>query len=708
MTFVEMNKYHRVFILFPSFLLFFSSFHIEIFGQESQLDSPSSVNDTIKLDEVLIQQNQQAKITGALSGKITFNVEGIKNLPSIMGNTNILKMLELTPGVQTSGDGNSNLYVRGGDPGQNLLTYNGNTIYTPGHILNLFPLFNVDHLSSLELLKSGVNAQYGGFLSSAISVSTKKRLPEHNTIKGNVGLLSSQATADVRINDKFGAYLSGRFTYIDLLLKPLLKTTINKDAEEELNDMGCDFYDFNVTVIGELSKGHKLIFDGFYSKDVLSIKDDEIALDGDLNWKNIALSVGVESKLGETNLLEQTIRYTKFTNVLRTGQMEMILRLQSDIEDVGYSNRLSYYVKNIPFYSGVDYKFHNVLPQETKIRNIGFDYQTENFGKNTAHDLSFFTSSTIRLIPKLYLEPGVRFNTFTSKLERSGKSKTFSSMDFRFSSRYQVDETKFVRGSFSHNNQYINKLTPSSLGLPTDFWVASSSEISPQKGNEISFGYFQSFCDGMFELSSDVYYRNMNNVTEFNQNFIENDNVVFSDKVFYGKGRSYGLEILLKKNTGKFTGWLSYAIGKSDRKFSGINDGKVFPSKYDRTHDLSIVASYTFNKRWDTSLVYIYATGNTYTQPTSWYFMNGTPVKEYTKYNNARMPDYNRTDISVNYWFKKDNGINFSLHNMFSVNNPVYIFMVVQKDKETEELQVRIKQKKLFTIIPSINWRFKF
>lgn len=699
-----MNKQSLKYILSIYILCFPLLINTVVFGQERI----NSVNDTISLQEVIVSQDKKPMVTGALSGKIVLNAEGIKDLPSIMGNTNILKMLELTPGVQTSGDANSNLYVRGGDPGQNLLLYNGNTIYTPGHILSFFPLFNIDHLSSLELMKSGVSAQYGGFSSSVISVSSKDEIPNKISFKGNVGLLSSQSTIDVPIAENWGAYVSGRITYLDLLLKPLLKATINDDAEQSINDMGSDFYDVNTTLIGKLSETNKLTVDLFYSKDKLQLKDEEIAIDGKMNWENMVLSARLNTILKQSMSLEQSVKYSKFKNRLQTFQSEMILSIFSSIEDIGYSNKLNYYISDIPFYSGLQYTYHNILPQETSIKNVGFDYQSENLGRNTAHDISVYTSAQLRLTPQFYIEPGLRYTLYYSKVNKIGESKTFHSIDYRLSSRYQLDETRFIRASFSHNSQYINKLTPSSLGLPTDFWITSSAIILPQKGDEVSLGFYKSINDGLFEVSSDIYFRRVKNATEFNQNFIENDNVIFTDKVFYGRAKAYGLELMLKKNTGKFTGWLSYTIGRSTRQFDDIDDGRSYPAKYDRTHDFSLLGAYAFNKKWTTSMTFIYATGNTYTQPSSWYFMNGVPVKEYGKYNGARMPDYSRADVSVNYWFKKDNGLNFSIYNMFMVNNPIYVFLLVGNDKNDETLRVRIKQKKLFTIIPSISWKYKF
>ncbi|MDU1890009.1 MAG: TonB-dependent receptor plug domain-containing protein [Dysgonomonas sp.] len=701
MTYTLISK--RFFITLLTLFLF--DLCSEVVAQNNET---SISKDTVVLREVTVEQDKQRKLTGTLSGKIRLHVEGVKSLPALLGNTNLLKMLELTPGVQTSGDGNSNLYIRGGDAGQNLLLYDDVTIYSPGHLLSFFPLFNADHLSSLELVKSGVSSQYGGFLGSAILVESKRDIPSKLSIKGNIGLLSSQTTIELPIGNKFGAYISGRKTYLDLVLKPLLDNILDEKSAGDINQMDYDFWDTNITLVGKLSERNKLLINGIFSKDKLKINDDEIALNGFLAWNNTSLSAKLETGINDDLNLDQWVTFTHFRNKMHTGQAEMYIDIISKIEDFGYKNRLSYMISDIPFESGVQYEHHRVLPQETEINNAGMTYRTETLGKHRGDNLSFYTLAKFRFLPKLYTETGLRYNIFTSAIKRTEDTKTFQNIDVRIANRYQLNESVFLRLNYNHNNQYIGKLTPSSLGLPTDFWVMASSEIRPLTGDELSVGVYKSILDGMFEFSSDIYYRKMRNVSEFNQNFLENEYIPFSEKIMYGKGYAYGLETMLKKNMDKFTGWLSYSYGQSRRKFKEINNGKSFPAKYDRTHDLSLVGAYMFNDRWDASLTFVYATGNAYTQPSSWYFINNTPVKEYGQYNGVRMPDYNRMDISVNYWFKKDNGLNFSVYNMFMVKNPIYVFLLVDKDEKNGEIALKTKRKSLFSIVPSVSWKYKF
>lgn len=679
-----------------------------VIGVQAQQNVPLERKDTIGLKEVTIERNQQTKITGTLSGKITLHADGVKSLPAILGNTDLMKMLELTPGVQNSGDGNSNMYVRGGDAGQNLLLYNGTMIYSPGHILNFFPLFNIDHLSSVELSKGGTHAQYPGFLSSAIIVKSKENIPEEFSVRGSVGLLSSQATVAMPLSSKWGAYASVRKTYLDMLIKPVIDATVNRKAKHDMDDMGYDFYDANFTLVGELSDRNRIVVNGFMGEDELNIKDEQIALDGFLKWKNTSLSAKMETSFSDKVSLEQTIIYSRFDNKLRTEQSDMYINLLSKVEDIGYRGNLNLPIWNIPFVVGLQYTYHNIMPQETKVYNAGFEYGQKTLGRNKSHDISVFAASSFEVMDNLLLEPGVRYNLFSTTVVSTRESKVFQNVDVRLTGRYKLNSSAYLRGGLSQNHQYLAKLTPSSLGLPTDFWVSASGYIPPQQGIESSLGYYKLLGGGSFELSSDIFYRRMKDVTEFNQNFLDNENVSFTDKILFGKGLAYGIEFLFKKNTGKLTGWVSYSLGRSTRKFDDINRGKSFSAKYDRTHDLSFVGVYTFNNRWDASLVYLYATGNTYTQPTSWYFLNNTPVKSYDEYNNVRMPDYNRMDISLNYWFKKDNGLNFSVFNTFMTKNPVYVFMMVGVSDKSGDIELATKRKYLFRIVPSVSWRFKF
>ena len=680
-------------------IIILSLFSLNSFSFNDYIPSTDSILH-VAGEEVVVTKHQGKKMTGLSVGKISFNPGAVSALPSLFGNTDLLRLLELTPGVQNAGDANTNLYIKGGDSGQNLLLYNNVPLYTPGHLLGFFSLFNSDPISSLELNKTGINARYGGRLSSVIDATTKNKVPEKVSIKGNVGLLSSQATLELPLGNKFGLYISGRKTYLELLMQPILNATINNNAKNEVEDLNYDFHDANITFVGELSNKDKITVDAFLGRDNFNISDNDLLLNGMLNWKSTLLSAKWDRQIAES-LLSQQIYAVSYENELATNQAEMNINVMSKIQDVGYKNKYLFRVYGLPFEVGLQYAFHEITPQTYNIINTEQKYNLNTPVISRAHDAGLYTSSNFSLTPQLSADLGLRYNLFV-------QDKAFQSVEPRVLLRYQLNETTIFRVVYNRQNQYLNRLSPSSVGIPLDFWITTSDEIPPQSGNEYSLGYFQSFHNDAFELSGEIYYRTMNNANEYSQNFISGQENSYIDNVFVGTGRSYGVGVLLKKNYGKFTGWLSYALGRSERTFDNINEGKAFPTRFDRRHDLSLVTAYTLNEKWDASVVYVYATGNAYTLPSSWYFINNAPVKEYGKYNGSRMPNYNRTDFSVNYWFRKDNGINFSVYNAFMVNNPVYIFMNIVQEEETGVLKVEIKQKKLYTVIPSISWRFKF
>ncbi|MDL2323479.1 TonB-dependent receptor, partial [Bacteroidales bacterium OttesenSCG-928-A17] len=649
--------------------------------------------------EVTISNRLENKMTGLSVGKIVLSSNNTTNLQSLTGGSDLLKMLELTPGVRNSGDANTNMYIRGGDAGHNLLQYNDIPLYTPGHLLNFFPFFNSDHIATIELNKGGINACYGGRLSSVINASSHKNLPPAFSVKGNIGLLSSQVNLSIPISEKWGVYISGRKTYIDLLTKPILDLTVNHNANNAIEELGYDFYDVNMTAIGKISDKDKLIFDFYKGKDKFNMQDDDFVLKGKLEWQTTLFSTKWEHQTNK-GLLTQQIYLSSYKNDLNSDQSNLNMDMNSEIRDIGYKNSYSFSIGEIRTKAGIQYAYHDIQPQIYQLSNIN-SLEDDKNPRSKAQEAALYLTSTIRITDVLNMDLGLRYNAFYN-------NQFYNHIDPRVALFYRVDDDILLRGSYTRQSQYLNLLTLGSIGLPVDFWIASSKKISPQTGDEFSLGYFQSLAGHNFEVSAELYYRKMNQLNEYQMMLTDWQFQSYEDNVFTGKGNSYGLELIVKKNRGKLTGWISYALGKSDRKFPELNEGKTFPARFDRRHDLSLVGSYSFNDQWKASLVYVYATGNAYTLPSSWYIINSVPVKEYGDYNGARMPDYNRTDLSVSYWYKEENGFIFSVYNLFMVNNPIYIFMNVEENDETGALRVKIKQKKFYTIMPSISWRFKF
>lgn len=662
--------------------------------------------DILLLKEVVVSSNNKKNPIKALSGgKLSFNIKELSSLPTILGTTDIIKLLQLTPGVQNSGDANGYLYVRGGDPGHNSILYGGTPIYGMSHLLGIFPFYNTDHIEEVEFDKSSSNAKYGGRLSSTTLLIPNKKTPSQFTVQGNVGLLASQITLAVPLGKKSGFFVSGRKTYIDEIVLPILNSF---SKNNDVQDMKYGFSDGNLTFITELSKKNSLVVDAFISADKLKIEDSNIALTTGLKWGNFSLSPTLISKLSSKTTMTNAVYFSQYTNNLEMQQATVQMEVSSSVQDFGFANSVRFRVNEIPFESGLQYAYHNLQPQKIEINNQIATAIEEQNNLIKANELAVFATAKPKLSDCLIAELGLRINYYSSGL----KSNSYLRFQPRMVLNYYPNKNFSFYTSYNRQNQYLSLITTSSVGIPTDFWIASSDGIAPQTSDEFSIGSNQSISKNI-TTSFGGFYRAMKNLLEYPYGVAQfNEMSTLKDDLLVGKGTAYGLEMMLRKNNGKFKGWLSYTLSWSTRNFEEINDGNTYFAKYDRRHNLSLVGMYDLNLKWNFGITQIFSSGNRFTMPTSWYFINNNPVKEYSEYNNAQMPNYIRTDLSVNYFFlkssKKESALNFSIYNTFNIENPIYIVMNVKVNEDKQSVVVETEKKYLYKILPSISWRFKF
>ncbi|MDR1738995.1 MAG: TonB-dependent receptor [Candidatus Symbiothrix sp.] len=660
-------------------------------------------NDTIpdiEIREVIISGQSPQTIRGLSQNYIHLGTDAAATLPSLAGSSDMLKLLELTPGVQHSGDGNSYLYVRGSDAGQNLLLYDNAPLYSAGHLLGIFPLFNPEHLSGVELHKSEINAAYGGGLSAVVKANPRQSLPKKLQLKGNVGLIASEASMEIPLGKRFGVYLSGRKTYLNLLIQPLLNSVLRNSQQQSEQGLSYDFHDINLTLIGQLSPQDRLEMNVTGGQDKLKINEQILDLIGRLNWSNGLVSTRWEHQIDRYTLSQQ-LYFSQYQNQILMQQSSMDMHLLSSIREVGYKGAYRRQIGLVAVETGLQYASNRIQPQIYEIYNTQLPYSQNHPDPLVSHLASLYAEAELPLNPQWDVRAGLRYNLFF-------QDRTFNNIEPRISFHYQPDNNNRLHLTLNRQHQYLHLLCPTSVGLPLDFWVTASGAMPPQSGNGVSIGYFHSTSKHDWELSAEIFYRMMHHIYEYNQTITSGNSTSYLDNITTGKGKAYGLELIVKKNFGAWNGWISYTLGKSDRTIPALNNGQTFPARFDRRHDLSLVATYKFSEKWNASLVYIYATGNACTLPSSWYFINNTPVKEYAVYNGARMPDYHRTDLSLQYLYAKDNGIVLSIYNLFAVNNPLYVFMNVERNDKTGQPEIRVRHKQLFSIIPSLTWRFKF
>jgi hypothetical protein len=662
-------------------------------------------NSEFELKEVVVKGEIKRPLTVALGGKLSFNPQKMGNIPSLSGTPDIVKLLQLTPGVQNSGDANGYLYVRGGDPGHNLMLYADTPVYGMSHLLGVFPFYNADHITEVQFDRSNSNSKYGGRLSSTVAVLPYRLAPKEFSAQGILGLLSSQITLSVPITKKSGFYISGRKTYIDEIVGPLLKSD-KGNSKKETEDFKYGFSDFNLSFITEFSKKHTLTIDAFLSGDAFGVHDPNVSLDADLKWSNMVVTPTWRYLLGETTTMKNSFYFTRYENNLLMNQSAVQMEISSYIQDFGFSNSVLYMVKKIPFESGFEYTSHDVLPQKIDVDNLSTIVNDTQAAKIRANNVAVFANAKPKFSDKLSAELGLRFNYYTSD------SKTTSFLDFepRITLNYFSKKDLSFFASYARQNQYVNLITASSVGIPTDFWVAASDGIPSQSSNNYSVG-----CNKVISKQINTclngYYRSMKDLIEYPYGLTQfNETTSLKNDILIGDGEAYGLEWMLKKDNGKFNGWISYTLSWSSRQFDELNNGEVFYSKYDRRHNLALVGTYDFNNKWNVGLTQLFSSGNRFTMPTSWYFMNNTPIREFGSYNNAQMPNYIRTDVSVNYSFfktpKKESILNFSIFNTFNINNPIYV--VLRVTVNGKKISVDTDEKKMYSILPSISWRFKF
>jgi len=657
--------------------------------------------DISHLKEVIISNEKKSGIKNLSGGKLSFNLKELNAVPTLLGTTDVIKLLQLTPGVQNSGDANGYLYVRGGDPGHNAILYNGTPVYGMSHLLGIFPFYNADHIKSVEFDKSSSNAKYGGRLSSTTLLLPNKNIPSEFSIQGNAGILASQLTLAVPVDDKTGFYISGRKTYIDEIVGPILKSESNNDVQ----NMKYGFSDANITFLSQVSKKNLFSITAFFSADELKIKDENLALKTSLKWSNFTVSPSLTTTFSPKVSMSNSVYFSQYSNDLHMEQATIRFGVSSYVKDFGFTNAVNFSICNIPFESGLQYAYHDLQPQKVDVENLT---TVDNYSqrKIDANEAAIFINAKPKLFENLSADLGLRINYYTSG------SDSYVHFQPRVVINYSANEKYSFYASYNRQYQYLSLITTSSVGIPTDFWIASSNGIKPQLSNEFSVGSNQNITRN-FSSSFGGFYRSMKNLLEYPYGITQfNEITTLKNDLYVGKGNAYGFEMMLKRSNGKFTGWLSYTLSWSERNFDELNNGKTYFAKYDRRHNLSVVGMYDLNAKWNFGITQIFGSGNRFTMPTSWYFVNNNPVKEYSGYNNAQMPNYIRTDLSANYYFiktaKKESALNFSIYNTFNVSNPIYVVLDVEVNENKDKVVVKQEEKVLYRILPSVSWRFKF
>ena len=688
------------------------------------------VNKELLTQEVIVTAvKRESNVQSAQMGKVTMPIEQIKAMPALLGEVDILKTIQLMPGVRNAGEGSTGLYVRGGGADQNLILLDDAVVYNTGHLFGFFSIFNADAIKNLVLIKGGMPAQYGGRLSSVIDVSMKDGNNQEFQAEGGIGLIASRLSLQGPIKKNKASYiLSGRHTYIDVLTKPF----INKD--NQFAGSGYYFYDLNAKVNYELNKKNHFYLSGYFGRDVFTFLNDERSLEVKVPWGNATATARWNHIFNNKLFSNTTAVLNDYDFTFSGSQNDFDVSLASGIRDLGLKQDFDFYPKNghkIKF--GANFTYHNFRPSTITGKQDSVTFNPQNAQIKYANEYALYLQDEMEINEKLSLNAGLRYSLFQqlgpfkrfetdefgnrldSVVYKKGKTvKVYGGFEPRLTLRYELNKTTSIKGGITRNLQYIHLVSNSGTTLPTDIWVPSTYIVQPQKSWMYALGLFKNFGNNTYESSVEVYYKDMRNQIEYREGYTPNTLKDVEEDFVFGKGWSYGSEFFINKVRGNLTGWVGYTLSFTWRKFPLLNEAMRFPAKYDRRHDLSVVASYKINDKWRLSSSFIYGTGNAATLPVSFYLIDGTITQQYSRINQYRLPAYHRLDFSAvltpaNQQRKriKSEWV-FGIYNVYNRKNPYFIYFDQEGSPYDGSLKIQGKQVSIFPIIPSVTWNFKF
>lgn len=667
-----------------------------------------------ELDEVVIKGDaDDANIRSTDMGIVKLDIKEIEAIPVLFGEQDILKTLQLMPGISTGGEGRGGYYVRGGNTDQNLILLDEAPVYNASHLLGFFSVFNSDALKEMTMYKAGIPSRYGGRLSSVLDVRMNNGNMKRFSFSGGLGIISSRLTIEGPIvKDKGSFIVSGRRTYADLVYGLV---------DPEFKGSTLYFYDLNAKANYKIGKKDRIFISGYFGRDKFGVSTFGF------DWGNSTATVRWSHVFNDKLFLNTSLIYSNYDYKLKVEAGTIQFQLKSGIEDLNLKQDYAFYINSHnTMRFGFNIIDHTFKPGErTSDNNPGFDLILD---KQKAFENAIYISNEQKIGTRFMLEYGIRGSMFhvmgpgtvydfDSEGNITGETeygdweviKTYWEPEPRISLSFVINEKSSVKGSFHRMAQYIHLLSSSTSDNPTDVWVPSSNLVKPGIANQYSIGYYRNFADNAIETSVEVYYKDMFNQVDYRDGADVLFNELVEAELVFGKGRSYGIEFFVKKRLGKFTGWIGYTLSKTEKQFDYINDGEWFSARQDRTNDVSVVGTYQINKKISVSATWVYYTGDAVTMPSGTYIVDGQLVPLYTERNGYRMPDYHRLDIGLTLKGKETKKFksswNFSLYNAYARENAYSITFQVSEDNPP---QLESVQTALFSIIPSVTWNFKF
>jgi len=697
-----------------------------------------------QLEEVVISAKKGENINSTKIGQIELDVEKIKTLPAFMGEVDIIKTIQLLPGVSSVSEGGQGFYVRGGGPDQNLVLLDEGVVYNAAHLFGFFSVFNADAVKSVNLIKGGMPANYGGRMASVLEVNMNEGNNKKFKVKGGLGVISSRITVEGPLKKDKGSFIvSGRRTYIDLIMKAAIPDS------SPFAGSGYYFYDLNLKLNYRLGPKDRIFLSGYYGKDQFTFGSKEDDFKVEMPWGNGIAALRWNHQFSSKLFMNVITTFSDYQFSFGSAQDEFQIKLTSGVRDLTAKVDFSYYPSTRHKIKwGAESIFHTFNPSSVSAQSQDVVFDTGTPEMLYSLESAVYAMDEFDVTEKLKINAGLRYSMFqhvgpftryikgdistpdTSITYANGDIvKFYDGLEPRFSGRWLINDNNSIKFGYSYNYQYVHLTSLSAVSLPTDIWYPSTDKAKPQKGWQGTVGYFRNFFKNKYEGSVEVYYKGMKNLIEFKEGALPGDNLNDNtdNLLVFGEGWAYGIEFFFKKSVGKLTGWVGYTWAKTERKFPDLNNGNVFPAKYDRRHDLTVVAGYKLNDRWTFGASFIYATGNTLTLPSSWYVQEQNLLFNYGARNSTRMAPYHRLDLSATLYDKAyktkidettgetiqvkkkfRSNWSFSCYNVYNRANPFFLYVDNDGDFLNGDFKISVKQVTLFPIIPSVTWNFEF
>jgi hypothetical protein len=668
-----------------------------------------------EIKEIYISgRKQDQNVSDPVMGVERLNPAEVAKIPVLLGEKDIIKTMQLLPGVKSAGEGNAGFYVRGGGSDQNLILLDEAPVYNAAHLLGFFSTFNSDAIKDALLYKGNQPANYGGRLSSVLDIKMNEGNIKKYNVSGGLGLIASRLNVEgPLVKDKASFLISGRRTYVDMFLK----------TSDKFKDNTLYFYDLNTKINYRINEKNRLYLSGYFGRDKLGLGDQF-----GINWGNATGTIRWNHLINSKLFSNTSAIFSTYDYLIAIKNADVDFKIKSAIKDVNIKQEFQYFANTrnkIRF--GFNAIHHGIIPGQIDAQMGGIT--PLKLTANKSLESALFVNNELAASDKFTISYGIRLSAFsllgnnqniykysengdvidTTVYKNNAFIKTYPVLEPRVSMSYMYSKTASFKAAYARNAQYIHLISNTTSASPTDLWIPSSINTKPEICDQLSIGWFKNFKENSFEMSIESYYKALQNQIDYRNGANLQANELIEGELLYGIGRAYGTEFVLKKKTGRLTGWIGYTLSRTERKITGINNGNWYAAKQDRTHDLSIVSMFDITPKLTISGLFVYYTGNAVTFPSGKYVVNGQTEFLYTERNGYRMPAYHRLDIGITWQRKNttkyESSWNFSLYNVYGRENAYSISFRQNADNPgvTEAVQTS-----LFRWIPSITYNFKF